>query len=198
MKNLTSASSSITLYAKWGSYGNIYLPNASRTGHSFAGWYTSASGGSKVGDSGSGYAPANSEPTSLYAHWTANSYAVTFNPVGGSVSPTSKSVTYGQKYGTLPQATHSEYVFDGWFTGESIGTEIKSSTTVSTPRDHTLYAHWKNGRMTLTFNPDIGDLPDGVPNTRTYLIGQPFGELPIPECSGYQFSGWWTDDTFET
>ena len=86
MRNLTATS--ITLYAKWGSYGNIYLPNASRTGYSFAGWFTAASGGTNKGGYGSAYAPTT-KTTELYAHWTAKGYTVTFNPVGGSVSPTS-------------------------------------------------------------------------------------------------------------
>ena len=67
---------------------------------------------------------------------------VTFNPNGGSVSPTSKTVIYGQTYGTLPTPTRTNYDFDGWYTASSGGSKVTSSTTVTATSDHTLYAHW--------------------------------------------------------
>ena len=46
---------------------------------------------------------------------TIPTYKVTFNSNGGSVSGTStKTVTSGEKYGTLPTAAKSGYSFDGW------------------------------------------------------------------------------------
>ena len=50
----------------------------------------------------------------LTANWTANTYTVTFNPNGGSVSPTTKTVTYDSAYGTLPTPTRAGYTFAGW------------------------------------------------------------------------------------
>ena len=46
------------------------LPTPSRTGYTFNGWYTAASGGTKVGNGGASYTP--SADTTLYAQWTAN------------------------------------------------------------------------------------------------------------------------------
>lgn len=53
----------------------------------------------------------------LYAVWAANQYTVTFNPNGGTVSPTSQTVVYGQAYNaisTLPTPTRTGYTFAGW------------------------------------------------------------------------------------
>ena len=90
------STTSITVSAN-GTYSG--LPTPSRTGYDFSGWFTSASGGTQKSN-GSGLA-SNSDHT-LYAHWSAKKFTVSFNANGGSVSPTSKTVTYDSTYGDLP------------------------------------------------------------------------------------------------
>ena len=205
VKNLTTGDSMI-LYAKWGNWGKIYLPNAIKTGYTFTNWYTSAQGGTSVGEANATYQPT--EPITLYAHWNPNKYMVTFDPVGGTVDgqPT-KEVTFGAPYNTLPTATHTEYAFKGWFTKREGGDEVKEDTEVTTPRDHTLYAHWKDGKMTLIF--DLNDgyfVNDDTPETRRCWIGKPYsyagntpsGAFPIPMRNGHEFGGWYEDETWET
>ena len=68
-------------------------------------------------------------------------YTVTFNPNGGTVGETTRSVASGTAVGTLPTPTRSgSYSFDGWYTAASGGTQISASTTVSA--NVTYYAHW--------------------------------------------------------
>lgn len=67
---------------------------------------------------------------------------VTFNANGGDCSTASKSVIYGNSYGTLPTTTRTGYSFSGWYTLANGGNQVKSSTIVGTTSDHTLYAHW--------------------------------------------------------
>lgn len=68
-------------------------------------------------------------------------YTVTFNPNGGTVSETSRSVAPGTAVGALPTPTRSgSYSFDGWYTAASGGTQISASTTVSA--NVTYHAHW--------------------------------------------------------
>ena len=69
-------------------------------------------------------------------------YMVSFNANGGSCSTSSKTVTYGNAYGTLPTPTRSGYTFNGWYTAATGGTKVTSSTAVSATSNHTLYAHW--------------------------------------------------------
>ena len=114
------------------------LPTATRSGYTFDGWYTAASGGTKV----TAAATVTGNMT-LYAHWakSAVNYTVTFNANGGSCSTSSKSYVGGSTLGMLPTATRSGYTFDGWYTAASGGTKVLASTTVT--GSMTLYAHWK-------------------------------------------------------
>ena len=68
---------------------------------------------------------------------------VTFNANGGKVSTSKKAVTVGSKYGSLPIATRSGYVFNGWYTAKSGGTKVTADSVVTTKSNQTLYARWK-------------------------------------------------------
>ncbi len=75
---------------------------------------------------------------------STTTYAITFNPNGGSLSSSNagKTVTSGSTYGTLPTPVRNGYKFEGWYTGTSSGTKITSSTKVEITSNQTLYAHW--------------------------------------------------------
>lgn len=47
--------------------GSVTLPTPSRSGYTFAGWYTASSGGTYLGTGGSSYSPTGS--TTIYAQW---------------------------------------------------------------------------------------------------------------------------------
>ena len=93
-----------------------------------------------------------SSDTTITASFDYNSYTVTFNGNGGTVSSSSKTVTYLSQYGTLPKATRAnngniKYTFEGWYTAATGGekekvTKIESTTTYNTAGNQTLYAHW--------------------------------------------------------
>ena len=57
--------SNVTFTAQWTNPKAGSLPNATRSGYTFDGWYTAASGGTKVTDS-----TVISQNTTIYAHWT--------------------------------------------------------------------------------------------------------------------------------
>ncbi|MBR3136686.1 MAG: InlB B-repeat-containing protein, partial [Clostridia bacterium] len=75
--------------------------------------------------------------------WTAKTFTVTLNPNGGSVSPTTKTVTYGKAYGTMPTPTRTGYAFDGWYTAKTGGKKVTASTVCYASGNYTLYARWK-------------------------------------------------------
>lgn len=130
-----SVSTSSKKVTKGQQYGT--LPKPSREGHSFDGWYTSASGGTLVTAGSTFNGTANQ---TLYAHWTAAKYTITFNPNGGSVNPMSKTVSYGSAVGSLPTPVRDGYIFQGWYTSASGGNKEDGMSTVTAHR--TLYAHW--------------------------------------------------------
>lgn len=122
-------------------YGEAYgsLPATTRTGYRFSGWYTAKTGGTKIA---SNTMVGNSAGSTLYAHWKANQYTVTFDSNGGTVSTNSKKVTYDSTYGTLPIPTRAGYTFDGWYTALTGGTKVTEDTVVTATANHTLYARW--------------------------------------------------------
>ena len=168
------------------SYDSSYsdLPTPSRTGYTFEGWYN---GTTKINSSTK--VTLTSDHT-LEAYWSADNYNVSFNANGGSVSSSSKSITFDSTYGSLPSPSYEGYVFTGWYTKPDGGSLIESSTTVASTSDHTLYAHWSAGNCKVTLNPNGGTIESGIVGV-TYK--ETYGELPSASKTGYSFTGWFTD-----
>jgi len=114
-----------------------------KTGHSFAGWTVGNSnvflGNQEIVRN---LAAAGTEVT-LVAKWTANNYTIVLDPNGGSVTPGTMSVTYGQAIGTMPTPVRSGYTFKGWYTSQLGGTQITSGMIYGTPNNDTYYARWE-------------------------------------------------------
>ena len=166
-------------------YGS--LPTPTRTGHTFDGWFTKATGGTKV--TGSTTITTNSSHV-LYAHWTPNTYTITFDPNGGSVSQTSKTVTYGSTYGTLPWPYLNSHSFEGWFTEPYGGNNVSDSDVVGILSNATVYAHWNIITCAVTFDANGGSVSPGM---KAVTYGEAYGELPVPVRADYTFAGWYTD-----
>ncbi|MBR3137621.1 MAG: InlB B-repeat-containing protein, partial [Clostridia bacterium] len=166
-------------------YGQAYgtLPTPTRSGYTFDGWYTAKTGGKKVTASTVCYATGD---YTLYARWTSvRTYTVTLNPNGGTCGTGSKTVTYGQAYGTMPVPTRKGYTFAGWWTAKTGGKKVTASTICYASGNYTLYARWTEG-YTMTFNPNGGTVS---PTTKVVKYGQQYGSLPTPTRAGYTFAG---------
>ena len=134
------------------------------TGWTFHGWYD-------ANDSTEGIDPDNPSTMTFYSSQTYNGEyyviqsLVTFDAAtnGGTVTGSStKTVSYGQPYGTLPTASKSGSAFNGWFTEATGGAQVTASTIVSITSAQTLYAqfttpfvYWsndlQNGSIDITF-----------------------------------------------
>lgn len=159
---VSPTSTAVTIGKKYGP-----LPTPNRYGYEFDGWYTKETGGTKVTETTT---VGTNPPTTLYAHWTAKKCLVALNANGGKidtasgqVSTKSYTATYGSKYNFLPRPIRTGgYNFDGWYTDQTNGTKVESDTTVTTAKDHILYAHWSLTPATapknvkLTMNPTNG------------------------------------------
>ena len=169
-------------------YGNPYgeLPTLTREGYTFEGWFTEKDGGTQVTKDTE---VTTADNHTLYAHWTANEYTVTFNANGGTVTPAEQTVTYGSTYGELPTLTREGYTFAGWFTNPNGGDSVTKETVVTTAADHTLYAHWTAKTCTVTFDANGGTV---TPAEQTVTYGSTYGELPTLTREGYTFAGWFT------
>jgi arabinoxylan arabinofuranohydrolase len=123
------------------------LPQPSRSGYTFAGWYTARTGGDRVdprttvrGD------------TVCYAHWIINKHTITFDPNGGTLGAAEKArqVDYGAPIGTLPVPSRFGYTFNGWYTARTGGNWVTAATMVK--GEITVYAQWTANQT----EPDAG------------------------------------------
>lgn len=113
-----------------------------RTGYTFKGWATSASG-SVAYAAGASYT-ANAAVT-LYAVWQANTYTVKYDANGGSGAPGNQTKTYGVAL-TLSSTkpTRANYTFKGWATSASATTATYAAGGSYTANAAvTLYAVWE-------------------------------------------------------
>ena len=174
---------SVTSETKKVTYNSTYgeLPTPERPGYTFTGWKDALN--NTYSETDTVTITANTE---LIAQWTADNYTVTFNPNGGTVNPTTKSVTYDQAYGTLPTPTKEGYTFNGWKLNTTIITETTNVTTASA---HTLIADWTPTPYTITYNYNGGSLATGSTETTTYTIEDTV-ILPTATKTGYNFIGW--------
>lgn len=166
----------------------ITLKNPTRTGYTFTGW-TGSNGTtpqtSVIINSGS------TGNKSYAANWKINTYTLTYNANGGSVSPTSKSLTYGSQYGTLPTPTRTGYTFNGWYTAASGGSKVSSTTTIGA-NNITIYAQWKPIYYKIAFDPNGGIFDENDPmwdiipsyDMEVKLTKNKFTRV------GYKFNGW--------
>ena len=127
------------------------LPSASRSKHSFNGWYTEKNGGTKVTTD-----TVFSANTNVYAHWTYTGgyyspvyYTLTFETNGGDkLSPVSGS--YNALIDLSKYAPkRSGYAFTGWYSERSLTNKVSG---VYLTKDMTVYAGWR-----VTTAPQTGD-----------------------------------------
>ena len=152
---------------------SVNLPKPTKSGYTFVGWYTASSGGTKVNNT---YTPT--ENITLYAHWSANSYTLSFDANGcGTLGISYVTVTVGKTYGDaddgdgLPSiASTTGKGFDGWYTATSGGNKITNSTTVTASSDNgTLYAHCTNNKYNIKYNYNGGTKGSSAPTSAEYF-----------------------------
>ena len=121
------------------------LPSASRSKHSFDGWYTEKNGGTKVTTD-----TVFSANTTVYAHWTYTGGGYYYPPVtyytlrfetGGGSDISSVQGTYNT-YIDLTQyvPTWRGHTFTGWYSERSLTNKVSG---VYLTKDMTVYAGWR-------------------------------------------------------
>ncbi len=182
-------------------YGD--LPTPTRTGYTSAGWYTVASGGTKITAS-SVYSLATNQ--TLYAQWTAKKSALTFDANGGSgTMTTGLSATYGSAMPTpVALPTRTGYTFAGYYDATSGGTQYYTAAGASarswnknTTSGTTLYAHWTAKQSALTFNTNGGSGTMTTGLSATYDSAMPT-PINLPTRAGYTFAGFYDATSSET
>ena len=205
-KTTTVVSGNMTLYAKWtvinlsvtfdtqgGSavagvnpaFGSIITQpvDPTRTGYTFGGWYKEASGLTAWNFTSDTVLTA----TTLYAKWTVNNYAVSFDSQGGSevagVSP-----SFGSLIIKPSNPTRTGFTFGGWYKEAPCLTtwNFSSDTLLATT---TLYAKWIVNNYAVTFDSQGGSAITGSSPAFGSLITKPAD----PTRTGYTFGGWYKE-----
>ena len=132
------------------------LPDASRSKHSFNGWYTEKSGGTKITTD-----TVFSANTTVYAHWThtgdnnppVNDYTLRFETGGGSAIPGVRETynTYMDLTKYVP--TRHGYTFVGWYSEQSL---VNKVSDIYLTGDRTVYAGWR--AVTIPQTGDSGQM----------------------------------------
>ena len=165
------------------------LPEASRQGYTFTGFYTTSSGtgGSSV-DKNTQFCRS----CTVYAQWKANQYKIHYNSNGGSGTMNDSTVTYDGSF-TLPKNTFTNngYQFLGWSKtkdGDVAAYEDQEAIKYQTASDLTLYAIWGNGQYKISF------MPNGAQADAKIIPVKTGESYTIPSGlftrKGYTFVGW--------
>lgn len=173
-------------------YGDLPVPV--KYGYSFDGWFSDEQYTTQIVSTDIVESTGN---IFLYAKWTAGQYTVTFDADGGSVSPSTKTVTFGSAYGELPVPEYTGHIFGGWVDANDNPTT--SQTIVSIGENHTLTAVWTLDQYLISFTTDghgTVDVPSvtvdfGTAYTisdNTITIGST--TVTATPSSGYVWSHW--------
>ena len=178
----------------------ISLPTPTRTGYTFAGWYSDESLTSKIGEAGDTYSPGGSIlALNVYAKWTANEYTIsyTYNSATGGNSVPTASFTTGESGISLPTPTRTGYTFAGWYSDESLTSKIGEAGDTYSPGGSILalnvYAKWTANEYTISYTYNSATGGNSV-STASFTTGQSGIRLPTPTRTGYTFAGWYSDE----
>ena len=223
VKNLTStANGTVTLYATWtaNTYTVVYEGNTStggstassthtydvekaltangftKTGYTFAGWATSASGSVEYDDKQSvkNLTSTANGTVKLYAKWTANTYEVKYNGNGSTSGSMANSThTYDvQKSLTKNGFTKTGYTFAGWATSASGSVKYDDQENVknlATSGIFNLYAKWTANTYTIVYDGNTSTGGSTASSTHTYDVEKALSKNGFTK-TGYTFTGW--------
>jgi uncharacterized repeat protein (TIGR02543 family) len=184
----------------------IVLPTPTKTGYTFAGWFSDTGLSTSIGSAGANYSPTGTTLSlNAYAKWTAIDYTFTYNgnnADNASDVPTETSKQIGQT-ATIKANTgglsRAGYTFAGWNTqSNGAGTNYLSGALFTVQSSNViLYAKWTANSYTITYNSNSGtgsaQRSSTNVSTDTYTTGGSAIALPgvgTLERAGYTFAGW--------
>jgi uncharacterized repeat protein (TIGR02543 family) len=180
--------------------GNLRTNTFTRTGYTFTGWATSASGTVVYTDGQSvlDLATTSGVTVNLYAVWAANTYTVVYHPNTGGGSMENSSYTYGVSQNLRANTFFNpDYGFVGWATsatGTVVYTNGQSVSNLATEAGTTvtLYVVWAPA-YTVVYDANGGN--GNMENTGfTYGVSQNLRTNTFTR-TGYGFAGWATSAT---
>ena len=167
------------------------LPIPTRTGFDFVGWYIESQ--QITGNDGKliGVWNKANNGTTLRAEWAIRTYNIVHTAGKGGATSGATSATYGSTV-TLTATTNVGYTFDGWYVaGVKQGTETTYTFTIGAG-DVTVEARWTANGYTATLNVNGGD---ELAINQATVVYDTKHQFAVPTRTGYDFVGWYVDDT---
>lgn len=180
----------------YGTAQSLSTNRFTKEGHAFAGWSLNPEGAGTDYSDGQSVQDLTSDPNgtvTLYAKWTPNSYALTFDTAGGvPATIDAQQVAFGSHAKAVADPTKTGHEFTGWLSDEPTPQTWDLSSDSSSPtmpaRDVSLTAQWSINTYTVTFS-SIGDNVSAVTVNHGDTITAP---VP-PARDGFIFAGWYDD-----
>ena len=162
---------------------------------------SSSSGGSSSSSSGGSSGSSRTRGDNKKTDDDEDYIMVSFDPNGGTSDiaaiPAKKGDVYGQ-HGDFPsKVEYADHSFEGWFTEKDGGTQITEMDKVSTDKDHTLYAHWKEVKkkdFDLVFKLDDGVIDGKKDDVPVHITDGLYPQIKTPVKTGFHFMGWYLED----
>lgn len=173
--------------------GELPVP-AERTGYNFIGWYTSATGGTKITES----TVVNSN-TTYYARWEEQTFTISFDKNGSLSGTLPETITKRYSQPAVVTTRYKNFSLKGYTAigyntrPDGSGDSYAFDCTITKNENMTLYVHWNPNEYKLTFNAGSGATVS--PYFKYVYYERAVGELPVPEKTGYDFLGWFTSST---
>lgn len=155
-----------------------------RTGYTFAGWIDQ----NNVAVTGTTFTVASNRYL-LYATWTAENYAITYNTAGGSTPEASFTKQLGQSFTVAAAPTKTGNTFTGWSDGAAVVNPGVTYNVSTSPV--TLTAQWSTNVYTVSYDPNGGS-GTGIANS-SYTYGANAISMPTVGDlvrTNYTFAGW--------
>ena len=163
----------------------VNLPEVTRAGYVFDGWYTAPTGGTKIT---APYYPQSNNET-VYAHWADKMFTVTFYDENGTTILEQKNVREGanaQYTGETPTKEEPGYTYEfaGWDNESKLNNITENTQVKATYRKQAIeytirYVDEKNSDTTI--NPSTYTIEDETISLRS-----------LPPKDGMIFDGWYT------
>lgn len=161
-----------------------------RTGYRFRGWYTDASFTDPISVIEKGVTYGH---LYLYARWEPL-YKITYN-LNGGVNASKNPASYAESdVITLEEPTKKGYIFAGWYTDSAFTDSISEIRERS--GNLTLYAKWTEAPKKITYVLNGGTAENDL-NPFTYVAADGSVRLKAPTRAGYDFQGWYRENTYE-
>lgn len=192
--NLNGGSNAGGNPATYNTTSDITFLAPTKTGYTFAGWYSNAMYFGVLPE----IVPGSTGDVSVYAKWVANSDTITFNANGGT-GTLSQSMTTGNAHPlTLNTLTYTGYTFAGWNTlANGTGTVYADGAVYTMGTGNvTLYAQWTIVTYGITYTLNGGT--NNGSNPATYQVTTSTITLAAPTKSGSTFDAWYSDAGFTT